>query len=348
MSHQVTVLPSGHQFVVETGHSVLDAALQAGVMLPYSCKNGACSSCKGKLVSGQVQLGPHQAQTLTPQEVEAGLTLFCVAQALSDLTIEVREVQGVGDIPIRKMPCRVKAIIQAATDVRILQLQLPATEKLLFNAGQYVEIIMKDGRRRSYSMANAPHEEGGLQLHLRHLQGGAFTDHVFGVGTTQLKERDIMRLEGPFGSFFLREDSNKPIVLLASGTGFAPIRSIVEHMVFKDIRRPVHFYWGGRRPRDLYQDEQARQWAQSRPDFRYIPVVSDALPEDAWNGATGFVHKAVMADLPDLSGFQVYACGAPIMVESAKRDFVQQCGLPNEEFYADSFTSEADIARNTV
>jgi len=348
MSHQVTVLPSGHRFAVESGQTVLDAALQAGVMLPYSCKNGACSSCKGKLVAGEVELGPHQAQTLTPEEAELGLTLFCVARPLSDLTIEAREVQGIADIPIRKMPCRVQSLAEAAPDVRIVRMQLPATEQLRFNAGQYIEIIMKDGRRRSYSMANAPHEEGGLVLHIRHLPGGAFTDHVFGAGATQLKERDILRFEGPFGSFFLREDSHKPIVMLASGTGFAPIKAMVEHMAHQDIRRPVRLYWGGRRPRDLYMDETARQWARALPDFQYVPVVSDAQSEDGWTGRTGFVHQAVMADLPDLSGHQVYACGAPIVVESAHRDFVQQCGLPEDEFYADSFTSEADIARNTV
>ncbi|GAA4322854.1 CDP-6-deoxy-delta-3,4-glucoseen reductase [Pigmentiphaga soli] len=349
MSHQVTVLPSGHRFAVEDGHTVLDAALQAGVMLPYSCKNGACSSCKGRLVEGRVELGPHQAQTLTPEEARRGLTLFCVARPLTDLTIEAREVAGIADIPVKKLPCRVRSLTRAAPDVQIVRLQLPATEKQLrFNAGQYIEIILKDGRRRSYSLANAPHEEDGLELHIRHLPGGAFTDQVFGAGPAPLKERDILRFEGPFGSFFLREDSDKPIVMVASGTGFAPIRSIVEHMAFKDIRRPVTLYWGGRRPRDLYLDELARGWAASRPDFRYVPVVSDALPEDGWSGRTGFVHHAVLEDFADLSGHQVYACGAPVVVDSARRDFVGQRGLPADEFYADSFTSEADSARATV
>jgi CDP-4-dehydro-6-deoxyglucose reductase len=348
MAHQVTVLPSGHQFSVADGQTVLDAALHAGVMLPYSCKNGACSSCKGKLIDGQVELGPHQAQTLTAEEAGRGLTLFCVAKPLSDLTIEAREVVGIGDIPIRKMPCRVQGIAEAAPDVRIVTLQLPATEQFRFNAGQYVEIIMKDGRRRSYSMANAPHEAAALVLHIRHLPGGAFTDHVFGVGDTKLKERDILRFEGPFGSFFLREDSNKPIVMLASGTGFAPIRAMVEHMAHKDIRRPVHLYWGGRRPRDLYMDAVAREWAAARPGLTYVPVVSDAQPEDGWTGRTGFVHQAVMQDWPDLSGHQVYACGAPVMVDAARLDFTQRCSQPGEEFYADSFTSEADMARDRV
>lgn len=348
MSHQVTVMPSGHQFTVADGNTVLDAALQAGVMLPYSCKNGACSSCKGKVTSGEVALGPHQAGSLTADEIAKGLTLFCVARPQSDLTIQVREVQGVGDIPIKKLPCRVQSITQPAPDVAVLTLQLPATEKLRFNAGQYVEIILKDGRRRSYSLANAPHEEGALELHVRHLPGGVFTDHVFGVGPTQMKVRDILRFEGPFGSFFLQEDSAKPIVMVASGTGFAPIRSIVEHMRHKNLQRPVTLYWGGRRPRDLYMDDLARRWAAEIPGFTYVPVISEALPEDAWSGRTGYVHLAVLEDFPDLSGHQVYACGAPVVVNSASRDFAAKAGLPLEEFFADSFTSEADIAANTV
>jgi CDP-4-dehydro-6-deoxyglucose reductase len=179
---------------------------------------------------------------------------------------------------------------------------------------------------------------------VRHLPGGVFTDHVFGVGATQMKEREILRVEGPFGSFFLREDSDLPIVMVASGTGFAPIKAIVEHMAHQNIHRPVTLYWGGRRPADLYMDALAQQWAQTLPDFTYIPVVSDALPEDAWTGRTGFVHRAVMDDFPILMGHQVYACGAPIVVESARREFVTQCGLPDEAFFADSFTSAADIA----
>jgi CDP-4-dehydro-6-deoxyglucose reductase len=348
MSHQVTVLPSGHQFAVEAGQTVLDAALQAGVMLPYSCKNGACSSCKGKITAGKVELGPHQAASLTPDEIARGMSLFCVAKPQTDLTIEIREVQGIGDIPIKKLPCRVQSIEKVAPDVVILKLQLPATEKLRFNAGQYIEVILKDGRRRSYSLASAPHEEGPLELHVRHLPGGAFTDHVFGAGATQMKEREIMRFEGPFGSFFLREDSNKPIVMVASGTGFAPIRAMVEHMKAKGITRPVTLYWGGRRPHDLYSDAMAKGWAQDLPNFTYVPVISNALPEDNWTGRTGFVHRAVLEDFKDLSGHQVYACGAPIVVESAGRDFGAEAGLPFDEFYADSFTSEADIAANTV
>ena len=201
---------------------------------------------------------------------------------------------------------------------------------------------MKDGRRRSYSMATPPNEENIAELHIRHLKGGAFTDHVFGAGETQMKEREILRVEAPLGSFFLREDSDKPIIMLASGTGFAPIKAIVELMQNKGIERPVTLYWGGRRPHDIYMHELAQSWAKSLPNFTYVPVISEATTEDAWTGRTGFVHHAVMEDLPDLSAYEVYACGAPIMVETARKDFVAQCKLPDEAYYADAFTSEAD------
>ncbi|MFA7680480.1 MAG: CDP-6-deoxy-delta-3,4-glucoseen reductase [Pigmentiphaga sp.] len=348
MSHQVTVQSSGHQFTVEPGQTVLDAALGAGVLLPYSCKSGSCSSCKGRVVSGEVDRGHYQAQSLTEEEVAQGYALLCVTRPCTDLVLDVREVKGIADIPIKKLPCRVRDLTELAPDVRRVEFQLPASEKFRFAAGQYVDLLLKDGRRRSYSMVNAPHEDNGLVLHIRHMPGGVFTDQVFGVAPAALKIKDILRLEGPLGTFFLREDSNKPIILLASGTGFAPIRSMVEHMIHQGMSRPVHFYWGGRRPHDLYDDTTARGWASRHPDFHYVPVVSDALPEDGWQGRTGFVHAAVMEDFPDLSGHQVYACGAPVVVSSALRDFVQHCGLSEEEFFADSFTSEADEAKKAV
>lgn len=344
MSFQITIQPSQHQFPADPDKSVLDAALAAGILLPYSCRSGACSTCKARVVSGTVEAGNTAAQILTPEEIHEGFTLLCQARATSDLVIESKEIRLASDIQIRKLPSRVTSMTRPTTDVAVLQLQLPATESFRFYAGQYVEIILKDGKRRSYSMANPPHSAAALELHVRHLPGGLFTDHVFGVGATQMKEREILRVEGPFGSFFLREDSDLPIVMVASGTGFAPIKAIVEHMTHQHIHRPVTLYWGGRRPADLYMDALAKQWAQSIPDFTYIPVVSDALPEDAWTGRTGFVHRAVMDDFPSLMGHQVYACGAPIVVESARREFIAQCGLPDEAFFADSFTSAADIA----
>ena len=339
MTFQVLVNPSGRQFSCDAGESILAAAIRAGVGLPYGCKNGACGSCKGKLVSGQAELGAHQERALTAAERDAGQTLFCCAMPQSDVVIEAREVLGVGDFPIKKLPSRIAKLERFTDDVIVISLQLPATERMQFRAGQYIEFLLKDGKRRAYSIATAPHSDELLALHIRHMPGGLFTDQVFST----LKEKDILRFEGPLGTFFLREDSQKPIVMVASGTGFAPIKAMIDHWAHQESTRPITLYWGGRRPSDLYMNALCEEWAKTLPNFSYIPVISDALPEDNWNGRTGFVHKAVMHDLQNLSDYQVYACGAPLMVEAAQRDFVAECQLPNEEFFADSFTSEADL-----
>ena len=346
MSYQVTLKTSGKQFTVNPDENLLEAALRQGINLPYGCKNGACGSCKGKVLEGQVSHGQHSESALSKADETAGGILFCCSHPGSDLLIEAREVQGAGDIAIRKIPCRVNTISKPSSDVAILKLQLPASERFQFLAGQYLEFLLKDGQRRAYSIANAPEQEGPLELHIRHLPGGLFTDFVFGTATPALKEKDILRFEGPLGSFFLREDSKKPIIFVAAGTGFAPIKSIIEQMQAKKIHRPIHLYWGGRRPSDLYLDDLCKSWEKEIADFNFIPVISDALEEDAWHGRTGFVHQAVIHDHPDMKDFQVYACGAPVMVNAAKNDFSSKCHLPEEEFFADSFTSAADLATN--
>ncbi|MFN9193280.1 MAG: CDP-6-deoxy-delta-3,4-glucoseen reductase [Pseudomonadota bacterium] len=341
MSFTVTLLPAERSFTVERDEAILAAAIRQGIGLPYGCRDGACGSCKSRLLQGRVIHGAHQLKALSAAEEEQGFVLTCCATPQTDCVVQAREVPGAGEHPVLKLPSRVLAIERPAPDVAVLRMQLPANQNLQYRAGQYVEFILRDGSRRSYSMANAPHRLGSppvVELHVRHMPGGTVTDQVFST----LKERDILRLEGPFGSFFLREDSVKPIVLLASGTGFAPIKALIEHMQHKGFDRPAVLYWGGRRPRDLYMHAWCEEQAAQMPNLRYVPVVSDALPEDDWRGRTGFVHHAVMQDLPDLSGHQVYACGAPIVVESAERDFVARCGLPAGEFFADSFTSEAD------
>jgi CDP-4-dehydro-6-deoxyglucose reductase len=340
MVRRVTIQPSGNAFEVPEGDTILAAGLNAGFHLPYGCRNGACGSCKGKLVAGEIDYGKYQHNALSEDERAAGYALFCVGKPLTDITIESREIGAVKDIVVKKLPCRVQKLERVTDDVVILQLKLPANERLQFLAGQYIEFILKDGARRSFSMANPPHDDEFLELHVRYVSGGTFTEHVF----TRMKERDILRFEGPLGSFFLHE-SEKPIVFVASGTGFAPIKAIIESAFKHGVERPMTLYWGGRRPGDLYLDALARGWADARPQqFRYVPVISDGLPEDHWTGRTGFVHHAVMADFADLSGVQVYACGVPIMVESARRDFTHHRGLPIDEFFADSFTTQADLA----
>lgn len=339
---QITVQPSGRSFGANAGEAILAAAIRQGIGLPYGCKDGACGSCKTRKLEGAVTHGLHQSKALTADEEAAGLVLTCCAVPQSDVVLESRQVTDESAFPVRKMPSRVTTLEKVSHDVVVLKLQLPANDTLRYHAGQYIEFILRDGARRSYSMANAPHNGPGVELHIRHMPGGKFTDHVF----TAMKEKEILRIEGPFGSFYLREDSDKPMILLASGTGFAPIKALVEQLQFKDIRRGATLYWGGRRPADLYMDAWVRERVAEMPQLRYVPVISNALPEDNWTGRTGFVHKAVMEDFPDLSGHQVYACGAPIVVDSARAEYTALCGLPPEEFYADAFTTEADKHRD--
>lgn len=341
MNFKVTVQPAGRSFEVTQDETILAAAIRQGIGLPYGCKDGACSSCKSRLLEGQVVHGTHQLKALSAEEEATGLMLTCCARPQTDLVLESRQVTAVGQFPVQKMPVRVRELHRVAPDVMVLQLQLPANQVFQYHAGQYVEFILRDGARRSYSMANAAETAtGAIELHIRHMPGGRFTDHVFGA----MKEKEILRLEGPFGSFFLREDSARPVVLLASGTGFAPIKAIIEHMRARGIARPTTLYWGCRSQADLYLHDWAEQAEAEAelPWLRYVPVLSEPKADEAWAGRTGLVHQAVMADWPDLSGHQVYACGAPVMVAAAQRDLVTQCGLPEEEFYADAFTSEAD------
>jgi len=360
----ISVLPSGRAFSANSGESILAAGIRQGVGLPYGCKDGACGSCKCKKRDGSVVHGPHQHKALSAEEEAAGWVLTCCATPLSDVVLESRQVTDESAFPIKKMPSRVSSLQKVSGDVMVVKLQLPANDTLRYHAGQYVEFILRDGARRSYSMANAPLSRTeplsatppappaatagaaappapGIELHIRHMPGGKFTDHVFGA----MKEKEILRIEGPYGSFFLREDSDKPMVLLASGTGFAPLKAVIEQLQFKNIARPATLYWGGRRPSDLYMDDWVRARLAEMPNLRYVPVVSNAMPEDNWTGRTGFVHRAVLEDLPDLSGHQVYACGAPIVVDSARADYIAQAGLPPEEFFADAFTTEADKAQ---
>ena len=334
MPHRITIEPSRHQFDVEPGNTLLRAALEAGIRLPYGCRNGACGACKGRVISGPVDRGLYTEGALTDDEVARGYALFCCARPLSDLVIECREVGAVRDIPVKTLPCRVQKMARLAPDVMLLLLKLPANERLQFLAGQYIDILLKDGRRRSFSIANAPEADECLELHVRRVQGGHFTAHVFET----MKERDILRLEGPHGDFFLREESPKPVILLAGGTGFAPIKSLVEHALHHESSRTMALYWGARDRAGLYLNPLAESWAASRPGIKYVPVLSEPQAGDGWRGRSGLAHRAVMADFPDLSGHQVYACGAPAMIDAARRDFIGACGLKEEDFFADAFT----------
>ena len=332
-SFRITLQPSGHSFTSDGGDSILQAALDAGFAPSYGCRNGTCGSCKGRVIEGVVDHGPAQDQALSMEDRANGLALFCCAKPLSDLVLECREVGSTGDIPVKIMPCRVEKIERVADDVIVLSLKLPANERLQFLAGQYIEFLLKDGKRRAFSIANAPHDDSLLQLHVRLIAGGEFTGHVF----DGMRAKDILRFQGPYGSFFLREESAKPMILLAGGTGFAPIKALVEHAIHNRIARSMEIYWGARNRAGLYLPELPTGWAAAHGHVRYVPVLSDATAQDAWSGRVGLVHRAVLEDHADLSAYQVYACGAPAMIDAARGEFVAR-GLPPEEFFADAFT----------
>ena len=338
MTAQITIRPSEHAFSCEAEETVLQAAMRADLMIPYGCRNGACGTCKGRILEGDVDFGAHQPSTLTEDEKRRGLALFCVARPRTDLVIEVREVRRAGDIQIKRLPCRIESIDKPAQDVAIVRLKLPTNERLQYLPGQYIDFLLKDGHRRSFSLATPPHADDLLELHIRHVPGGLFTDQLF----TSYKGREILRMEGPLGAFYLREESDKPIIFVAGGTGFAPIKAIIEHALYSRVDRPMVLYWGARAKRDLYLPDLPGSWQQQSRNFTYIPVLSDPAPEDEWPGRTGFVHQAVLDDFGDLSGYQVYACGGPAMIDAARRDFTGLRNLPSDEFFADSFTYAAE------
>ena len=343
MSHQVTIQPSNHSFNVETHETVLDAAMEAGFHLPYGCRNGACGACKGRVVSGQVDHGDAQLGTLTEAERQEGWALFCCARPVSDVVLESREVSANNDIKPRILPARVQQMKKLSHDVMALYLKLPSNERLQFMAGQYIDFLLKDGKRRAFSLANAPHDDGLLELHLRLVPGGQFTKYVF----TEMQEKAILRIEGPFGSFYLREDSDKPIIFVAGGTGFAPVKGIIEHMLHHHMQRRIVLYWGARSRQDLYMNALPEQWQAQHAQFSYIPVLSEPLPEDGWQGRSGLVHEAVLQDHADLSAYQVYCCGAPAMVETAHHAF-QGHGMPEDEFFSDAFTFANPAPKNLL
>jgi CDP-4-dehydro-6-deoxyglucose reductase len=298
------------------------------------------------VVSGQVDFGDAHVKYLSETERAQGFALLCCASPLSDLVVEVEEIDTDRHLAPQRMPARVLSFEAPASDVRIVTLGLPANEPVQFRAGQFIDVLRPDGTRRSYSIATSPEAAGvrQLELHIRHMPGGVFTDHVFGA----MKLREIWQIEMPLGSFYLREDSTAPMLMVCSGTGFAPIQAMVEDSLARGMTRPIELYWGGRRRDDVYRADKAQGWADAHAHIRFIPVLSDATDADAWSGRTGLVHQAVLQDHPDMRAMQVYACGAPVMVEAARRDFVAHAQLSEAQFYADSFLSAADQAANAT
>ncbi len=341
MAHTVTLMPSGHRFEVPDGQRILASGLAAGNFMPYSCKQGVCNSCKGRIIEGRVDYGEVHPAYFKDHDRAAGFALLCQASPLTDCVVEIKELEGLAGITPKVVPCRVTDITPLGHDVMLLRVRLPMNENMQFVAGQYVDFIFRDGTRRSYSITISHTVEGvrALEFHIRHLPGGAFTDRLF-AGAVKVGE--VLRFEGPLGSFYLRE-SAKPAVFVASGTGFGPIKAMLEFAAGRGESRPMRLYWGCRSLRDLYMIDLPREWEKTLPDFRYVPVLSDPMPADQWQGRSGLVHRAVMEDFPDLAGHQVYACGAPVMVDSARRDFTAHRALPEDEFFADAFLTAADI-----
>lgn len=336
MSYRAHLTEQDVSFVIEKEETVLEAALRQGHNLPYGCRNGSCGTCKANIISGNIIYTDGLPEGISEKEHEQGHALLCQANASSDLSIKTRVIETTTDIKLRQFPCRVTTCEKLNDDVIRLTLELPKTERLQFLAGQYIDILMKDGKRRSFSLANAPHQDQELELHIRYYEGGLFSEYAF----HDLKNKALLRIEGPLGQFTLHE-SDRPIIMIAGGTGFAPVKSLVEHSLEQNDTRPLHIYWGARSEADLYFDNIVKQWAIDHPHITYIPVLSEVDKLNNWNGKTGFVHEAVLDDHADLSGHDIYACGPPPMVNAVVESFPKQ-GLDRARLFSDSFEFAAN------
>jgi CDP-4-dehydro-6-deoxyglucose reductase len=336
---EVTIAGSGKTFLVREGENILVAALRQGVMLPYSCKNGTCGSCKGLLESGEVHYPFHPPLALEKSDFADGFALMCQAEPTSDLVIRVREIEAVRDIQVRMLPARVLEKTLLTENVVRLQLKLPAGQRLQFLAGQYIEVLLPGGKRRAFSIASCPSLENEIELHIRHVEGGDFTGYVF----DQLKVRDILRLEGPQGNFFVRNDQpERPMIMMGGGTGFAPLKSMIENLLEQGDQRTIHLYWGARNQSELYLDALPEEWSRAHQHIHYRKAVSEPGDGEAENSYRGFIHEAVIADQADLSGFDVYMSGPPAMIEAAKREFIEH-GVPEDRLFYDSFEFGLDV-----
>ncbi len=336
MTNRVKIEPTGHEFNVNSDETVLDAAIRQGVHLPYGCRNGKCGKCMGKLLQGEVAYN-EAPSALSSADKANGMALFCQAHATTDLVIESREAETAADIPVVKLPCRLEALEKLNHDVMYLKLKLPATERMQFLAGQYIDFLLDEGKHRSFSIANAPHNDEYIELHIRHVTDGKFTTEVF----ANMKVKEMFRIEGPHGNFYIREKSNKPMIFMAGGTGFAPIKGMVEHALKTGMERPIHIFWGVHAREDLYMDDIARKFTKLNPLIRYTPVLSQPKDDDNWQGRTGWVHEAILEDYPDLSGYEVYAAGPPAMVYAAE-DAFKAAGLAKENYISDAFEFNKD------
>ena len=340
MSYHVSVPSSGHKFTIEKNETVLDAALRQGIGLPYGCRNGACGKCAGDLISGEVEYEEGALNAAAQDLYDEGKTLFCQAMAKSDLEIKVTEITDSQEVEIKIMPCRVESLERLTHDIMKVELKLPETERMQFLAGQYLEIILKDGKRRAFSIANAPHDDDLIELHIRHVPDGHFGDYVF----DGMKVKTLLKIEGPLGSYYLREDSNRPVIFIGGGTGFAPLKGMLEHAFKIGYDQPIHLFCGVRAVRDLYMDTMVKAWLEKYPNLKYTPVLSQPEAGDNWQGKRGYVSEAVVEEYPDLSGYDVYLSGPPAMIKSGMNAFYAS-GLPETQIYSDSFEYSDDALK---
>jgi NAD(P)H-flavin reductase/ferredoxin len=333
------VRPDNRIIPARPGETILEAVLREGIAFPYECRNGGCGRCKCTVSYGSVEQGPHQESALSAGERAKGTVLACSAVPLSDIELEYVPLSPPGGIRAREFRARVASMHKATDDVMIVKLRVDG-DPVRFYPGQYINICLPDGQRRSFSFATAPHANAEIELQIRRIPGGQFTTHVF----TTMKVGDTIAFEGPLGSFFLRDDSDKPIIFVAGATGFAPVKSMVEHAFHVGMKRRMILYWGVRSLRDLYLPDLPRQWAAEHPNFTFVPVLSAPAPEDRWTGRTGLVHEAILADFPDLGGHQIYACGSVKMVEAAHPAFMAH-GMTQDDCFSDAFKLTPHLAR---
>jgi NAD(P)H-flavin reductase/ferredoxin len=336
---RMTVHPGNREILVRTDETVLEAGLRAGIPMPFECRNGGCGVCKGTILQGEVRHGPHQRSLLGEDERMLGRALLCVCTPVTDVEVEYEEAGAEKDAAIQTLQVTVAFMRRVAEDVMIVHLKLPEGARLPFRAGQYFNVVLEDGARRAFSFATAPDDRDTIEMHVRLVPGGRFTTHVFEA----MKLGDRLTIEGPYGRFYLRE-SARPLIFVAGATGFAPVKSMLEHAFGVGLQRRMLLYWGARHRRDLYMAELVEQWAREHSNFSFVPVLSEALPEDGWSGRAGLVHEAILRDFPDLAGFDVYTCGSVKMVESARPAFIAQ-GLAEEACFADAFLPAQPLGR---
>jgi CDP-4-dehydro-6-deoxyglucose reductase, E3 len=340
MCAQVVLLPSQQIITVEDDESILDAALRVGLNLPHSCKGGHCSSCRARIVSGRILYPNGRPLGLMADEERDGLALLCQAHADDrEITVEVREITAPAlDLTVHSLPCRVERLELVAPDVMALFLRLPAAEPFTYLAGQYLDIMLPHNRRRSFSIANPPQAGGLIELHVRRVATGEFTQQVF----SGMQAKTLLRIEGPLGQFWFRHSSPRPAVMIGGGTGYAPLRAMLRELLEHGDRRSLHLYWGGQSKVDLYEDSILCEWCTRYPNFKYTPVLSSPKDADAWTGKTGWVHAAALEEYGEnLTSVDVYASGPPAMVEAVRHEFIQH-GLPPQQLFFDSFDFAPD------